>query len=131
MAGIDPLARVLMALLFLVSGGGKLAAVTATQAYMAAFGVPGVLVWPAALFEIGSGCLLVAGLWIRPLGLLLAGWCILTAVIFHIAWSDPVMLMMFFKNVTMAGSFLLLAKTGAPGFSLGRRLVKQTGSWAH
>jgi uncharacterized membrane protein YphA (DoxX/SURF4 family) len=41
---------------------------------------------------------------------LLAGWCLLTALIFHRQFSDLDQLMNFFKNLTMAGGFLWLAK---------------------
>jgi uncharacterized membrane protein YphA (DoxX/SURF4 family) len=92
-----------MSLLFLLSGVGKLSAIVATQAYMRTFGVLGVLVWPAAAWEIGGGVLLLIGLWARPLALLLAGWCLLTAIIFHTAFADQIMMMMFLKNMTMAG----------------------------
>ena len=85
---VDVPARLLMALLFLISGVGKLGAVSATQAYMTAYGVPAALVWPAAAWEIGAGLLLVAGLWTRPLAVGLAGWCLLTAAIFHTAFAD-------------------------------------------
>jgi putative oxidoreductase len=51
---------------------------------------------------------------IRPISLLLAGWCILTAAIFHTAFSDLNQLMNFFKNLTMAGGFLTLARNGSP-----------------
>jgi putative oxidoreductase len=115
---LDLPGRALMALIFLVSGVGKLAAVVATQGYMEAFGVPGVLVWPAAAWEIIGGGLLLIGLWTRPLSLLLAGWCFLTAFIFHMKWADPIQMIMFLKNMTMAGGFLLLASAGAPGFSV-------------
>ncbi|MEA2909933.1 MAG: putative oxidoreductase [Bradyrhizobium sp.] len=81
-------ARVLMSLLFLASGVGKISAVAARQAYMQAFGVPGVLLWPAAAWEITAGIFLLIGLAIRPLALLLTGWCLLTAVIFHVEWAD-------------------------------------------
>jgi len=91
-----------MALLFLISGISKLTGVAFTQAYMAAFGVPVALLWPAAAFEIACGTLLLSGLWTRPVAVLLTGWCLLTAVIFHTAFSDPIMLMMFLKNITMA-----------------------------
>ena len=103
---IEAPARTLMALLFLLSGVSKLTGVGFTQAYMAAFGVPVGLLWPAAAFEITCGALL------------LAGWCLLTAAVFHTAFADPVMFMMFLKNVTLAGSFLLLARTGAPGLGI-------------
>ena len=118
---IDVPARMLMSALFLLSGVGKLTAVSATQSYMAAYGVPTVLVWPAAVFEIGAGVLLVLGLWTRPLGLLLAGWCLLTASIFHTALADQNQMINFLKNLTMAGGFLLLARAGATGFSLDAR----------
>jgi len=106
-------ARVLMSLLFLLSGLGKLTSVAPTQAYMAAFGVPGGLLWPAATLELVGGLLLVVGLALRPVALALAGWCLVTAAIFHTAWSDQIQQIMFLKNLTMAGGFLLVAKTGS------------------
>lgn len=115
---VDLPARALMSLLFLLSGVGKLNGVSATQGYMKALGVPGILVWPSAAWEIGGGILLLIGLWTRPLALLLAGWCLLTAFIFHTLFSDQMQLVNFLKNMTMAGGFLLLARTGAPGLSV-------------
>jgi putative oxidoreductase len=79
------------------------------------YGGPGVLIWPAAAWEIGGGILLLTGLWIRPLSILLAGWCLLTASIFHTAFGDPNQMVHFLKNMTMAGGFLILARAGAPG----------------
>ena len=122
---VDVLARLLMAQLFLVSGIGKLGAVAATQAYMTAHGVPAVLAWPAAAWEIVAGLLFVAGLWTRPLAVGLAGWCLLTAAIFHTAFADQNQLMNFLKNLTMAGAFLLIAHRGATGFSLDHLLAER------
>ena len=117
-AAVDLPARILMSALFLLSGVGKVTAVAATEAYMAVYGVPAILLWPAAALEIGSGVLLLLGLGLRPLGLLLAGWCLLTALIFHTAFADQNQLINFLKNLAMAGGFLLLAGRGAPGFGL-------------
>lgn len=115
---VDLPARVLMSLLFLISGFGKLAANAATQGYMQAHGVPGLLSWPAAVWELGAGTLLLAGLWIRPLCLLLAGWCVLTALIFHTGFGDQNQMINFLKNMTMAGGFLLVARTRPAAASL-------------
>jgi putative oxidoreductase len=112
---VDAPARVLMSLLFLFSGVSKLTGVTSTQAFMEHYSVPGVLIWPAAAWEIGGGILLLAGFWIRPLSILLAGWCLLTASMFHTAFGDPNQMVHFLKNMTMAGGFLILARAGAPG----------------
>jgi putative oxidoreductase len=120
---LDLPARLLMSILFLMSGVGKLTAVAATQGYMEAYGVAGILIWPAAALEIGGGLMLVMGLWARPLALVLAAWCLLTASIFHTKFSDPTQMIMFLKNLTMAGGFLLLAKSGAANFSVGALLA--------
>jgi putative oxidoreductase len=115
---VDLGARVLMCVLFLMSGFGKLASVAGTEQFMEQFGVPGILLWPAAALELAGGLMLLAGFQVRPLSVVLAGWCLLTAAIFHTAFSDPVQMIMFLKNLTMAGGFLILAKNGAPGFGL-------------
>lgn len=115
---LDAPARVFMALLFLVSGYGKLANVAATQGYMGAFHVPGVLVWPAAAWELGAGTLLAVGLFTNLVAIGLACWCLLTAAIFHTALADQDQLFNFFKNITMAGAFVLIALHGARGTSL-------------
>jgi len=102
--------RLLMALLFLVSATIKMADTAAIQAYMHAYGVPEILVWPAAAYEYTAGTLLLVGFCICPVAVLPAGWCVLTAVIFHTEWSNLDQLMNFFKNLTMVAGFLMLAK---------------------
>ena len=106
----DASLRFTMALLFLVSATTKVMETTAIQAYMHAYGVPGMLVWPAACFEYAAGLCLFLGYQARPVAVLLAGWSLLTALIFHRQFSDLDQLMNFFKNLTMAGGFLWLAK---------------------
>jgi putative oxidoreductase len=115
---LEALARLLMALLFLVSATSKLSETGQLQAYMHAYGVPVILVWPAALWEYAAGLLLLLGWFLRPVSVLLAGWCLLTAIIFHTKFSNLDQLMNFFKNMTMAGGFLILARHGSSGASM-------------
>ena len=115
---VDAPARLLMSLLFLVSGFGKVTAAAATQAYMVAYGVPAILVWPAAAWELGAGLALLIGFGVRPLAFLLAGWCVLTALIFHTDFADQNQMVNFFKNMTMCGGFLVIARAGAPGLGV-------------
>ena len=110
--------RLMMALLFLVSATTKVTGTAAIQAYMQSYGVPEVLVWPAAAWEYAAGALLLAGFLVRPVSVLLAGWCLLTAAIFHTKFSDLDQLMNFFKNMTMAAGFLIFAKNGSFGASI-------------
>ena len=71
--------RSAMALLFLVSATTKVTETPAIRAYMHAYGVPAMLVWPAACFEYAAGLCLFLGYRARPVAVLLAGWCLLTA----------------------------------------------------
>ena len=110
-AAADAGLRLAMALLFLVSATTKVTETTAIQGYMRSYGVPEMLVWPAACFEYVAGLCLLLGYRARLVAVLLAGWCLLTALIFHRQFSDLDQLMNFFRNLTMAGGFLWLVKT--------------------
>jgi putative oxidoreductase len=125
---VDLPARLLLALLFLVSGATKLAMTAPLQGYMQAHGVPGALIWPAAAWELAGGALLLVGLGIAPLALLMAGWCVLTAVIFHTAWGDLNQLMNFFKNMTMAGGLLIVARHPPRALSLDGYFASRRGA---
>jgi putative oxidoreductase len=104
-ASADAGLRFARALLFLLSATTKVTETKAIQAYMHAYGVPGVPVWPAACFEYAAGLCLFLGYRARPVAVLLAGRCLLAALMFHRQFSDLDQLMNFFKNLTMAGDF--------------------------
>jgi putative oxidoreductase len=116
--------RVLIAALFLISGAGKLTACVGTQSYMAAHGVPGALLPLVIALELGGGALVVAGLWTRAAALALAGFSILTALMFHANFADQMQQIMLLKNFAIAGGFLLLAARGAGAWSLDARRTK-------
>jgi len=109
-----------MAAIFVLSGISKIGAFEGTQAYMEAFGMPGVLLGPTIVFEIFAGLALLLGLGARPAALMLAGFSIVTALIFHSDFGDQMQQIMFLKNVAMAGGLLLLARDGSPSLSLER-----------
>ncbi|MDX1506852.1 MAG: DoxX family protein [Woeseiaceae bacterium] len=114
----DVPARAAMAAIFVLSGISKIGAFEATQGYMEAFGLPARLLWPTIAFEILAGFALLVGLGARQAAFLLAGFSIVTALIFHRDFGDQVQQIMFLKNVAMAGGLLLLARNGSPTLSL-------------
>ncbi len=111
-------ARVLMAVLFLMAGIGKTMDVAGTAGYMASVGIPGFLAWPAIIFEIGVGVLLIAGWQTRIVGLVGAAFCLVTAALFHSNFADQMQMINFLKNLAIAGGFLLLAANGAGKFAV-------------
>lgn len=107
-------ARTLMAAVFLLSGLSKIGSTDAIAGYMDMMGVPSLLLWPTIAFEIGSAALIILGFHTRITAMLLAGFSLVTAIVFHHQFSDQIQLIMFLKNIAMTGGFLLLACTG-PG----------------
>jgi putative oxidoreductase len=116
--------RILMAAIFILAGFGKITQYAGTQQYMAAMGVPGALLPFVIALELGGGLLLVAGFKTRLIALALAGFSLASAVLFHSNLADQTMFIMFFKNVAMAGGFLIIATYGPGAYSLDSKLAK-------
>ncbi len=100
--------RVMMAALFIMAGLGKLGDIAGTDAYIQSVGMPAGLGLPAAVFEIVAGLAIALGIFTRFFALLLAGFCLITAVLFHNNFTDKMQAANFLKNVALAGGFLIL-----------------------
>lgn len=122
---VDAPARALMAAIFIVAGAGKLSSIEATQRYMEAFDVPSALLLPTIVFELGAGLLLLVGLGTRYVAFLLAMFTLVSGAIFHMSFADQVQLIMFLKNLAIAGGLLLLTKHGAPDLSIDNYLASR------
>ena len=115
---IDLPARAALSAIFILSGLSKISAYAQTQGYMEAFGVPAILLAPTILFEVGTGLALLAGFQTRVVAFLLAGFTLVTALVFHNNFADQIEQIMFLKNISIAGGMILLAKVGASGLSV-------------
>ena len=120
----NPLAlvgRILLALIFITSGSAKIAGFAGTVGYIASKGLPmsSVVAAVAILVELGGGLAVAVGFMTRWAALGLALFCVLAALIFHAFWGIPADQVMaqqinFWKNISIAGGFLVLAAFG-PG----------------
>ncbi|MBM7047194.1 MULTISPECIES: DoxX family protein [Rhizobium] len=124
---IAAVGRILIAVIFLMSGLGKLAAPAATIGYIASVGLPlptlGFLIALAA--EVGGGLLLLVGFQTRLIAALLAVFTVATAVFFHNNFADQNTMIHFLKNIMITGGLLQIVAIGATSLSLDtRRLLK-------
>ncbi|MFC5742959.1 DoxX family protein [Dyella tabacisoli] len=110
--------RILLSSLFVLSGLSKLGAYAATMAYMSAMGVPSVLLPVVIATELFGGLAIAFGWKTRVAAFLLAGFSLVTALAFHANLADQIQMIMFMKNVSIAGAFLLLTVNGAGRISL-------------
>ena len=99
--------------MFLLSGFKKIGSYALTQGFMAAQGVPGILLPLVIVLEIVGPILIIVGWHTRSAALALAGFSILAAIMFHMDFSDQTQMIMFMKNITIAGGFLVLLAHGA------------------
>lgn len=114
-------ARLLLAHIFLLAGFSKITGYAGTQGYMESMGIPGALLPLVIALEIGGSLALIFGFLTRWAALALAGFCVASALIFHRNFADQTQMIMFMKNLAMAGGFLLLYVQGAGAFSLDAR----------
>ena len=117
-------ARILMPILFIVAGWGKITGYEGTQQYMQAMGVPGALLPLTILLEFGGGIAILLGFLTRTTAIFTAGFTLLTALLFHTNFAEGVNSLMFMKNMTIAGGYLLLFFMGPGKFSIARVLNK-------
>ena len=122
------IARILLALMFILAGLSKFAGLEGTAGYIASKGLPlpGVLAFLTALLEVVGGLAIAVGFHARIAALVLALFTLLASVLFHNFWAMPaeqqmVQQLMFMKNLSVAGGLLLLFVFGAGGASVDAR----------
>jgi putative oxidoreductase len=117
----DMLGRILISLIFLVSGVNKLTSYADTLSYMQSAGVPGFLLPVVIAVEILGALAIIVGWHLRWAALALAGFSLLTALLFHLDFSNQMQTIMFLKNLAIAGGFLVLFANGAGELGLDGR----------
>lgn len=117
-AGTHLIGRVLISAIFIIAGMNKIGSYAGTQGYMESMGVPGMLLPLVIALEIGAGVAVLVGWQTRIAAFLLAGFSILSAVIFHFNFADQMQSILFMKNLAMAGGLLFLVTAGAGNFSV-------------
>lgn len=115
--------RVLLSLIFIISGLGKGAAPDATIGYISSVGAPfpEVAYAIALVVELGLGLALLLGFKAKFAAAGIAIFTLAAALLFHTDFSNQIQLVMFMKNFTIIGGLLLIVAYGAGGFSLDNR----------
>ena len=119
-----PIGRIFLAAIFMMSGLGKITDYAGTQGYMDAMGVPGVMLPLVIILEVLGGIAIVIGFKARFVAFLMAGFSVVSAILFHADFGDQTQLNMFMKNIAIAGGFLLIVAHGAGAYSLDNRQTK-------
>ena len=115
---IQLLGRMMMALIFILAGLGKIQDPAGTAGYMQSAGLPSILLWPTIALEVLGGLALVLGYKTRYVAFALAIFSVVAALMFHRNFADQMQMILFLKNIAMAGGLLLLAVGGNTAYSM-------------
>ena len=112
--------RILLVLIFLNSGIGKIGKFDMTAQYMARFGIsyPNFFLLGSIVFELLGSLSVVLGCYTRLGAVLLILFLIPTTLIFHTNFADPLQMVQFMKNLSMLGGCLVLLGMGPGDWSL-------------
>jgi putative oxidoreductase len=120
--------RILMAVIFVLSGIGKVGNFAGTAGYMASKGVPlaELALVITIIVELGGAAMLILGWKARLAAGALFLWMIPVTLLFHNFWAAPadqhmVQQIMFLKNLAMMGGFLYIMAFGSGPYSLERK----------
>lgn len=110
--------RILLALIFIMSGWGKIGGYAGSQQYMESMGVSGALLPLVIVAELGGGLAVAFGLLTRIAALGLAVFTLLAALFFHTDFANQAQFISFMKNLAITGGFLVLAVHGPGALSI-------------
>ena len=115
--------RVLLSILFIFAGFGKLTAISATAGWFSSIGLPAPTVTTVVvgLVELLGGLAILVGFRTRIAALVLALFTLAATAIAHLDFSDAMQVLMLQKNLAITGGLVLLALVGAGALSVDRR----------
>ncbi len=115
--------RILLALIFLKSGIGKIGGFAATAGYMSSKGLPmvDVLLTITIVIELAASAMIIVGFKARLGATALLLWMIPVTVIFHNFWAVPAEINMFMKNLAIMGGLLLIMANGSGPMSVDKK----------
>ncbi len=106
---IEAFGRILISSLFLIEGVRKFFFQEETIMYMEDYGVPEILFFPSIILEVLFPVLLIIGYKTRFSASIMALFTLTVALIFHTNFENQMELIIFLKDIAIAGGFLIIA----------------------
>ena len=117
----DLVGRIFISLVFLLSGYNKIFNYDNTITWMEGFGIPGFLLWPAIVLEILLPIFIIIGYRTKISALILGAFCIATALLFHLDFTNQMQTIALLKNFGLAGGFIFIAVNGPKEWAIDKK----------
>jgi len=122
------LGRILLSAIFILGGLHKIQDPGHAIDIITAVGLPfpDLAFGVSVLIEFGGGLAVLLGFQTRLAGLVLAGFCVVTGVVFHFHPENPGQMVHYWKNICMAGGFLQIFALGGGAFTVDALLRRRS-----
>ena len=117
-----PIGRLLISFIFLMSGVNKIGNYSNTSGWMESMGISSSLLPLVIIIEVLAAIAIIVGWKTKIAAFLLAGFCVLSGLIFHNDFSNQIEMIMLMKNFAIAGGFLIIVANGPGKFSLDNKI---------
>ena len=124
---VEFVGRVLLSALFLIEGLGKVSIREDVIMYMEDYGVPGILFMPATILVILFPLFLIVGYKTKWAASIMALFTFTVAIIFHTDFTEGMQVMLFLKDIAIAGGFMIIIAHGPGKISLDHYLKSKQG----
>tara|TARA_B100000029_G_C17230548_1_gene835164 strand:- start:55 stop:438 length:384 start_codon:yes stop_codon:yes gene_type:complete len=124
---VEFIGRILLSALFLIEGLGKISIREDVIIYMEDYGVPGILFFPAIILEILFPLFLIAGYKTKWIASIMTLFTFTVAIIFHTDFNEGMQMMLFLKDIAIAGGFMIIIVHGPGKISLDHYLKSKQG----
>ena len=115
---LEFIGRLLLSILFLIEGLGKISMQENVIMYMEDYGVPGILFVPATALEILFPLILIVGYKTKWAASVMMLFTFTVAIIFHTDFTDGMQMIFFLKDLAIAGGFMIIVAYGPGKISL-------------
>ena len=115
---LEFIGRIFISSLFLIEGFKKISIQEDVIIYMENYGVPGMLFTPAIILEILFPILLIVGYRTKWVASIMALFTFSVAIIFHTNFSENMQMILFLKDIAIAGGFMIIVAYGPGRISL-------------
>ena len=124
---LEFIGRIFLSVLFLIEGLGKISIQEDVIIYMENYGVPEILFVPATILEILFPIFLILGYKTKWAAAIMALFTFTVAIIFHTDFSEGMQMMLFLKDIAIAGGFMIIVTYGPGKISLDHYLKSKQG----
>ena len=114
------LKHIFLVFIFIMAAVSKIKNPASTESYIASVGLLGILLWPTITLKLLGGITMIIGFKVHVAAIALTVFTVVAAMLIHNIMANKMQSIVFFRDISIAGGFILLAASGTSAFSVAK-----------